>query len=104
MAAIPGVGAIGSLSSILGGLTSGTPGGISGPGGTSFADVAAQAVDSLQATQSAANHQALLAATGQGNVADLMISSTEATLDTQMTVALRDKAVDAFNQIMGMQF
>lgn len=140
MAAIPGIGALGSLSSLLGGVSSTgpasataasatgasgsaaattgvgagaglplatgapAPGGVAGAGGTSFADVAAQAVDSLQATQNAANSQALLAATGQGNVADLMIASTEATLDTQMTVALRDKAVDAFNQIMGMQF
>jgi flagellar hook-basal body complex protein FliE len=32
-----------------------------------------------------------------------MIASTEAQVTTELTVALRNKAVDAFNEIMRMQ-
>jgi flagellar hook-basal body complex protein FliE len=32
-----------------------------------------------------------------------MIASTEASLATQLTVAVRNKALDAFNEIMRMQ-
>ena len=33
-----------------------------------------------------------------------MIAAQQASMTTNMTVAVRNKAVDAFNQIMGMQF
>ncbi|MDQ1499053.1 MAG: flagellar hook-basal body complex protein FliE, partial [Actinomycetota bacterium] len=43
------------------------------------------------------------AATGDlTNVHDYMIAATEASLATQLTVAVRNKAVEAFNQIMNM--
>jgi flagellar hook-basal body complex protein FliE len=35
-------------------------------------------------------------------VHDYMIASNEASLSTQMVVTIKNKAVDAFNQIMGM--
>lgn len=82
----------------------GAAAGANGAAPTSFSNVAAQAIDSLQQTQNAADTQALQASTGGGNPADLMISSTEASLQTQLTVAVRNQAVDAFNQIMAMQF
>jgi flagellar hook-basal body complex protein FliE len=74
-----------------------------GTGGTDFASVLASSMDSLQATQSNADSLALQAATGDlKDVHDYMIASNEASLATQMTVAIKNKAVDAFNQIMGM--
>jgi flagellar hook-basal body complex protein FliE len=63
-----------------------------------------QALDSLQGTQSAADSLAQTAATG--NLTDIhnyTIAATEASLTTEITVAVRDRAVEAFNQIMGMQ-
>jgi flagellar hook-basal body complex protein FliE len=42
-------------------------------------------------------------ATGQlTNIHDYMIAANQAELATQLTVAVRNKAVDAFNQVMNM--
>ncbi len=68
----------------------------------SFAQAAANALNAVQQTQTQSNNLALQAATGHGNVADYMISATQASLAIQMTTAVRDKAVSAFNQIMAM--
>jgi flagellar hook-basal body complex protein FliE len=73
-------------------------------GGASFGNVATDLVDSLQGQQDNADKLALAASTGNGNVGDVMIAATQASLSTNMTVAVRNKAVEAFNQIMGMQF
>ncbi len=70
---------------------------------SSFGQMLGQAVDGLQAAQAKADHLAVSAATGDlTNVHDYMIAATEASLDTELTVAVRNKAVDAFNQIMNM--
>ncbi len=62
------------------------------------------ALDSLQSTQSAADSLAQSAATGNlTDVHNYTIAATEASLTTEITVAVRDRAVEAFNQIMGMQ-
>jgi flagellar hook-basal body complex protein FliE len=74
-----------------------------GAGGSSFANVLASSLDNLQGAQSKADNLAVQAATGDlKDVHDYMIASNEASLATQMTVTLKNKAVDAFNQIMGM--
>jgi flagellar hook-basal body complex protein FliE len=60
-------------------------------------------INSLQQAQSNADNLAVGAATGDlTDVHDYMIASTEAQLATQLTVAVRNKAVDAFNEIMRM--
>ena len=61
-------------------------------------------IDGLQNQQNNADSLALQAAMGNGNVGDVMIAATQASLSTNMTIAVRNKAVEAFNQIMGMQF
>jgi flagellar hook-basal body complex protein FliE len=67
--------------------------------GTSFSKV----LDGLQATQTKADNLAVQAATGDlTNVHDYMIAATEASLATELTVAVRNKAVEAFNSIMHM--
>ena len=73
------------------------------PGTQSFGQTLTNAVDNLQATQAKADSLAVQAATGDlTNVHDYMIAATEASLATDLTVAVRNKAVDAFNQIMNM--
>ena len=72
-------------------------------GGEGFGDMVVKAMDNLQATQQNADSLATQAATGQlTDVHDYMIAATEASLATELTVAVRNKAVEAFNQIMSM--
>jgi flagellar hook-basal body complex protein FliE len=72
-------------------------------GAGSFGDILSKALDNVCGLQETANTNAIQAATGGGtNVHDVMISASEAQLATQLTVAVRDKAVTAFNSIMQM--
>jgi flagellar hook-basal body complex protein FliE len=69
----------------------------------SFAEMVSNAIGSLEATQSKADTLATQAATGTlTDVHDYLIAANEASLATELTVAVRNKAVDAFNQIMQM--
>lgn len=78
--------------------------GMSGTGGADFASILAKGVDSLQATQANADTLAVQAATGDlKDVHDYTIAATQAQLATDLAVTLRNKAVDAFNEIMRMQ-
>ncbi|HSF26496.1 MAG TPA: flagellar hook-basal body complex protein FliE [Actinomycetes bacterium] len=71
--------------------------------GAEFASALAQGLEGLQATQSHADGLAVQAATGDlTDVHDYMIAATEASLATDLTVAVRNKAVEAFTEIMRM--
>lgn len=94
------------------GITSGiTPTALSGATGTakaagsdSFSSALASGINNLQDVQSKADGLTAQAATGQlTDVHDLMIASTEASLATELTVAVRNRAVESFNEIMRMQ-
>ena len=85
------------------------PGGGSGAvgaagSGDSFASVLGSQLDQVSDAQGRADQLALQAATGDLQaVHDYTIAATEAQLLTQLTVAVRNKAVEAFNEIMRMQ-
>ena len=84
-------------------LGDGVGGAAAANGTQSFGQSLSHALDSLNGAQAKADNLAVQAATGDlTNVHDYMIASTEASLATQLTVAVRNKAVDAFNQIMNM--
>jgi flagellar hook-basal body complex protein FliE len=73
-------------------------------GAQSFGNVLTQQLDKLNEVQGRADDLALQAATGDlQSIQDYTIASTEAQLLTQLTVAVRNKAVEAFNDIMRMQ-
>jgi flagellar hook-basal body complex protein FliE len=73
----------------------------SGPG--NFSDMLVGALENLDTTQTKADNLAVQAATGDlKDIHDYTIAATEATLATELTVAVRDKAVRAFETIMTM--
>jgi flagellar hook-basal body complex protein FliE len=78
--------------------------GQAGPASGDFGNVVTDALQGMQDTQDSANTLAVQAATGDlTDVHNYTIAATEAALQTEMTVAVRDRAVAAFNQIMAMQ-
>lgn len=71
---------------------------------TEFADMLAESIDNLDAVQDKADLLSVQAATGDLDALhDYTIAATEASVTTQLTVAVRNKAVEAFNEIMRMQ-
>ncbi len=73
-------------------------------GGGTFASILASSLDSLQGVHAKADGLATQAATGDlRDVHDYMIASNEASLATEMVVAIKNQAVNAFNEIMRMQ-
>jgi flagellar hook-basal body complex protein FliE len=69
-----------------------------------FGNVVVNALESLQAVQDKSDALAVKASTGDlSDVHDYMIAATEASLATEYTVAVRNRAVEAFQEIMRMQ-
>lgn len=100
---IPAIGGIGAA------LTSTPP--LTGPvgpsdattTGTDFGKLLGHGLQSVQDAQTHTDQLAVQAATGDlTDVHDYMIASTQSTLMTELTVAVRNKAVEAFNDIMRM--
>lgn len=80
-------------------------GGAAGAGsGVDFGSSMTKALDDLDASQKATDELSRAAATGDlQSVEDLMIATTETQLATQLTVAVRNRALESFNEIMRMQ-
>jgi flagellar hook-basal body complex protein FliE len=71
--------------------------------GADFASMLSQGLQSLQGLHSTADSLALKASTGDLNALhDYTIAATEASTATQLTTAVRNKALEAFNEIMRM--
>jgi flagellar hook-basal body complex protein FliE len=111
---IPAVGSLGSLGSLASlNIQPATSAGATdaanataATGGTSndFGNAIVNALDNLQGTQNHADSLAVQASTGNlTDVTDYLIASNQAQVQTQLTTAVRDKAVEAFQSIMGMQ-
>jgi flagellar hook-basal body complex protein FliE len=79
--------------------------GTTGTGGASgdFGSMVLDGIDRLEAVQDRADGLAVQAATGSlDNIHDYTLAATEASVTTQLTVAVRNKALEAFNDIMRM--
>ena len=75
-----------------------------GTTGADFAGLVSGGLEKLQAMQHKADGLAVEAATGRlQDVHDYLIAANEAALAVQLTVAVRNKAVEAFNEIMRLQ-
>ncbi len=72
--------------------------------GDSFGDKVTNALDGLAASHAEVDRLAVQAATGDLTaVHDFTIAASEAQLLTELTVEVRNRAVEAFNDIMRMQ-
>ena len=69
-----------------------------------FGNLVMDGLNRLEGLQDRSDTLAVQAATGNlDNIHDYTIAATEAGVATQLTVAVRNKAVEAFNDIMRMQ-
>ncbi|TNM44250.1 flagellar hook-basal body complex protein FliE [Nocardioides albidus] len=76
----------------------------SGPGDTEFGSLVLDGLDRLEGLTDKADGLAVQAATGKlENIHDYTIAASEASVASQLTVSLRNRAVEAFNEIMRMQ-
>ena|ERR1044071_9247309 len=72
------------------------------PAAGSFAESLGKLVDSVEQTQTNANGAVVNMLDGSGEVHDAMIALQSAELTLQFTLALRNKLVQAYNDIMRM--
>ena len=99
-AAISPVAATGYLSGPSG---AGSVTGASADGGAGFAS-ALGSIENLQQLQSTSNELSVKAVTGDlDDVHDYTIAAAESKLALELTAAVRNKAVEAFSEIMRMQ-
>jgi flagellar hook-basal body complex protein FliE len=99
---VQGVSPTAYLSSLTGTGSTGATGSV-GAADNGFATVLGQ-VDNLTQMQSTSNELAIKAVTGDlDDVHDYTVASSEAKLALELTAAVRNKAVDAFTEIMRMQ-
>ncbi|MGZ4436882.1 MAG: flagellar hook-basal body complex protein FliE [Nocardioidaceae bacterium] len=79
------------------------PAATSGAAGTDFGQILSQGIENLQGLHDKTDQLAVQAATGDLNaIHDYTITATEATVATQLTTAVRNKALEAFQEIMRM--
>jgi len=98
---VPGVA---SLGDIAGPSLSQSVAPASAADGAEFGSMVLDGLDRLEGLTDRADGLAVEAATGNlDNIHDYTIAASEAQVATQLTVALRNKAVEAFNEIMRMQ-
>jgi flagellar hook-basal body complex protein FliE len=99
VAAVSGIGGLQGLT----GIPSTTA--ATGPSGSGFGNVLANAVDDLSGLQNTANSAAIKAVTS-GDLTDIhqaTLAATRAQVTMELVSAVRNKGIDAFNQIMSMQ-
>ncbi len=98
---IPSLDALGA-SSVIAPLAPATP--TRPTDDTGFASAVTGAVDELQRLQSTSNELAVAAVTGDlTDIHSAMIASSRASVTLELVAAVRNKGVDAFNEIMRMQ-
>ncbi|UQU65426.1 flagellar hook-basal body complex protein FliE [Couchioplanes caeruleus] len=103
---IGAIGAVTGLSGVTGvNAVSGTSGTAAATGvNTDFASMLSKGLESVQASQSNAGDLAVQVANGTlQDPAQYTMAATEASLGLQLTMAIRNKAVEAFQEIMRMQ-
>lgn len=98
---IPAISAIGSVDATSAATaTAGT----TGSGGAAFGNALTGAIDNLQQLQGTSDKLAIQAVTGNlDDIHNATLASTRAQVTLELVAGVRNKAVDAFNEIMRMQ-
>ena len=100
---LSGIGALNGVSGIGAVGGAGAPAVVSGPN-TDFASMLSKGLESVQGSQAHASDLAVQVANGTlQDPAQYTMAATEASLGLQLTMAIRNKAVEAFQEIMRMQ-
>jgi flagellar hook-basal body complex protein FliE len=96
-------GGLGGLNGLGNMFSTSEPTGPQGPN-SDFAGMLAKGIENVQANQAKAADLAVQVADGRlSDPAQYTMASTEAALGLQLTMAIRNKAVEAFQEIMRMQ-
>jgi flagellar hook-basal body complex protein FliE len=98
------ISAIGSVAGLTGTPPVGAAAPTSPTGAADFASILGGTIDGLQQTQATADALNVQAVTG--NLEDIhkaTIATTRAQVELELVAAVRNKGVDAFNEIMRMQ-
>ena len=99
---IPGITGTSGVSGNLGGVGAASGSG-SGSGG-GFGSMLTDAITSLNDSQNTASSDSVALATGQASDVTSVVADVEkANLEMQLAVQVRNKAVDAYEEIMRMQ-
>jgi len=99
-----GVTGVAGVTGVTGTSASSATSGINASSATGFAHELGGAVDNLQQLQSTSNSLAIQAVTGSlSDIHNATIASTRAQVTLELVAAVRNKGVDAFNEIMRMQ-
>lgn len=77
-------------------------GSASAPGQGGFASLLGNAVNGLQSTQTAANQASLGVAAGTTSASQMIMETSQAQLATQLTVAIQNAALTAFNKVLSI--
>jgi flagellar hook-basal body complex protein FliE len=97
---IPAIGAVSGIGAAPTAAVTGAP----STGGADFGNALTGAVDNLQQLQSTSDSLSLQAVTGNlDDIHDATIASSRAQVTMELVAGVRNKAVDAFNEIMRMQ-
>jgi flagellar hook-basal body complex protein FliE len=101
---IDAIGAVGSIGAAAGTQGATASNATTGTGGSSFSDALSGAVDNLQQLQGTSDSLAVQAVTGNlDDIHKATLASTRAQVTLELVAGVRNKAVDAFNEIMRMQ-
>ena len=77
---------------------------VQGPSGPAFQQLLVNGLEGLEAMHDRTDNLAVQAATGDlGAIHDYTLAATETSVATQLTVAVRNKAGEAFTEVMRMQ-
>jgi flagellar hook-basal body complex protein FliE len=96
--------AIGAISGIGAGTGVQAASSSQATGGAAFGNALTGAIDNLQQLQGTSDKLAIQAVTGNlDDIHDATLASTRAQVTLELVAGVRNKAVDAFNEIMRMQ-